>query len=246
MHKKSVKVEIATCPKCSDVDVIKTETNYVIRREKYENCPWPYILSLPFMWLITLSVMLKKNIRKAWECRKPKINSFFFDGIGKECRKVKEYATTWRAMDIVYNHPYPYRKTFRGFIDDFYWNGINCQSLRNRLKLIKDELRKTIALVNHGEEVRIVSLACGSAEATLEIMAEYKKKGVKVRAILVDIDPAGLERARKVAQHFALKTRLKPEKRVFSTLMIIPWDSIRILLKCWDSLIIWKKTRRPV
>jgi len=213
MHKKQpVKIEIAKRPTASKVDIIKTATNHVIREERYEYCPWPYLLSLPFMWAITLSVMAKKTIHKALGLPAPKINSLFFDGLGKESRKVKEHATTWRAMDIVYNHPYPYRKTFSGFLDDFYWSGINCQSLRNRLKLIKDELRHTISLVNDGKEVRIVSLACGSAEATIEIIAEYKKNGTTVRAILVDIDQEALGRAQKMAEHFGVQDQIETRK----------------------------------
>lgn len=211
MHKNN-KIEIARKPKASEVETIKTPTNHVIRMEKYEKFPWPYILSLPFMWLITIYVMGKKSVYKALKIPGPKINTIFFDGLGMECRKVKEYAATWRAMDIVYNHPYPYRKTFRGFIDDFYWYSINCQGLRNRLKLIKDELRGTIAKVKHDGEVRIISLACGSAEASIEIMAEFKKKGLKVRAILIDIDGEALKRAEKLAEHYGIKDQIETRK----------------------------------
>jgi SAM-dependent methyltransferase len=212
MH-KNINIEIAKKPQASEIEIIKTPTNHVIRAERYENCAWPYVLSLPFMWLITIYVMIKKSVYKALGLKGPKINSLFFDGLGLESRKVKEYAATWRAMNIVYNHPYPYRKTLRGIVDDFYWYGINCQALRNRLKMIKDELRKTISKVKHDGEVRIISLACGSAEATIEIMAEYKKKGLLVRAILVDIDKEALKRAENLAIHFGIKDQIELQQK---------------------------------
>jgi len=208
MHKKhSVKIEIAKAPKAPQIETIK-KPHLKVRCDIYENCAWPYVLSLPFMWLITFSVMLKKGIYKILGMGTPKTNSIFFDGLGVESRKVKEYATTWRAMEIVYNHPYPQKKTFRGMIDEFYWYGLNCQGLRNRLKLIKDELRKAIDKVDNGKEVRLISLACGSAESVLEVMAEFKAKGKVVKAILLDIDGEALKRAEKVAEHYGLEKQI--------------------------------------
>lgn len=207
MHKKhSVKIEIAKVPKVPQIETIK-KPHLPVRCDVYENCAWPYVLSLPFMWLITLSVMLKKGIYKLLGMGTPKINSIFFDGLGVESRKVKEHATTWKAMEIVYNHPYPQKRTFRGMIDEFYWFGLNCQGLRNRLKLIKDELRDAISKID-AEEVRLVSLACGSAESVLEVMAEFKAKGKIIKAVLLDIDGEALKRAEKVAEHYGLEKQI--------------------------------------
>jgi hypothetical protein len=208
MHKKhSVKIEIAKVPTVPQIETIK-KPHLPVKCSVYENCAWPYVLSLPFMWFITFTVMIKKRIYKILGMGTPKTNSIFFDGLGVESRKVKDYATTWKAMEIVYNHPYPQRWTFRGMIDEFYWFGLNCQSLRNRLKLIKDELRIAISKVDNGEDVRLISLACGSAESVLEVMAEFKAKGKIIKAILLDIDPEALERAKKVAEHYGLQKQI--------------------------------------
>ncbi|MFA5729894.1 MAG: class I SAM-dependent methyltransferase family protein [Candidatus Paceibacterota bacterium] len=209
MHnKKSIKIEIARTLKAPEIETIK-KPHLTVRSDRYENFPWPYVLSLPFMWLITLSVMLKKKIYEMLGLGLPKINSIFFDGLGKESRKVKEYATTWRAMEIVYNHPYPSKKTLGGLLDDFYWFGLNCQGLRNRLKLIKDELRKAISKIDKSEEIRLVSLACGSAESVIEVIAEAKAKGKIIKAKFVDIDGAGIERARATAKHYGVEDQIE-------------------------------------
>ena len=207
MQQKSQAIEIAEVLQESELDVITTPTNTIIRSGKYEKCRWPYVMSLPVMWMLILHVMFKKTMSKKLGLQDPYINSLWFDGLGLECRKVKEYATTWRAMDIIYNHPFPQNKTFRGLVDEFYWNSLNCQALRNRLKLIKAELRSSISHIDTAE-VRIMSLACGSAEASIEIIAEYKKKGKIVKAVLVDIDKDALTRAEKLAEHYGIKDQI--------------------------------------
>ncbi|HNY35722.1 MAG TPA: class I SAM-dependent methyltransferase family protein [Candidatus Pacearchaeota archaeon] len=212
MHNKdSVKIEIATVPKVSEIEIVK-KPNLPVRCDRYENCSWPYVLSLPFMWLITIYVMIKKWVYKILGLGLPKTNSIFFDGLGKESRKVKDYATTWRAMDIVYNHPFTQKWTFRGAIDEFYWFGLNCQGLRNRLKLIKDELRKAILKVDDGGEIRLVSLACGSAESVIEIIAEAKAKNKIIKAKFVDIDGDALERAKNLAKHYGVENQIEMHK----------------------------------
>lgn len=179
----------------------------------YETCRWPYLLALPFMWLIVLHVMVKKSARRLLGLQDPAINTVWYDGLGLECRRVKEYATTWKAMDMIYNHPFPQRRTFRGLIDEFYWNSMNCQALRNRFKLIKVELRSAIAQADCTEgEIRIISLACGSAEASIEIIAECKTRGKLVRAVLVDIDPDALARAEKLAGDYGVEDQIETLK----------------------------------
>ncbi len=199
----TVQIEIAKKLQPSKIDLIP-KPHLPVSSEKYEYFPWPYYLSLPFMWLITSYVMLKKNFYKILGLGQPKTNTFLFDGLGKESRKVKDYATTWRAMNIVYHHPFPQKWTPGGIIDEFYWFGLNCQALRNRLKLVKDELRSAISRIDNGREIRILSLACGSAESVLEMMAEAKAMNKKIQAILVDIDGDALERARATARHYGI------------------------------------------
>jgi hypothetical protein len=202
--------EIAAIPNDSECDVIPANAHHRNMRGGYEKCRWPYLLSLPFMWLIILHVMAKKSVRRRLGWPDPFINTLWYDGLGLECRKVKEYATTWKAMDIIYNHPFPQNMTFRGLVDEFYWNSMNCQALRNRFKLIKAELRSAINQVEQNDgEIRIISLACGSAEASLEIIAEFKKKGKRIRAILVDIDQDALDRAKKLAVQYGIEDQVE-------------------------------------
>lgn len=203
-------IEIAEVLDQSEADLITTPTNGIIRSDEFEKYRWPYILSVPAMWMIVLYVRFKKSARKKIGLGEPCINTLLFDGLGRECKKVKEYATTWRAMDIIYNHPFPYRKTPRGLVDEFYWNSLNCQALRNRLKLNKSELRSAIAQLDEAVgEIRLLSLACGSAESSIEVIAECKNKGKNVKGLLVDIDKDALNRAKELINHYGIEDRVE-------------------------------------
>ncbi|MFA5087141.1 MAG: class I SAM-dependent methyltransferase family protein [Candidatus Paceibacterota bacterium] len=182
-----------------------------IKKEEYEEIRWPYYASLPLMWLLTLSVMAKKRIYKLFGLGEPRTNSFFFDGLGVACRKVKEYAASWRAMDLIYNHTFPPKLTFR-LLDEFYWYGLNCQALRNRYKLVKHELKKAISNFENQPEIRLASLACGAGQAIIETIAECKARNIIVRAILMDIDQAGLDMAQKFAEQYGVADQIKTHK----------------------------------
>lgn len=184
-------------------------TKQPIKSDSYETIRWPYFLSLPFMWFITISVMVKKKLYKALNMPNPEINNFFFDGLGLACRKVKEYAKTWKAMDLIYNHTFPKKLLLGGALDEFYWHGLNCQALRNRYKLVKKELRNAISKFETGQEVRIASLACGSAQCLIEIVTEYKAKDITIRAILIDIAPEALEAAKNLAAKYSVSDQVE-------------------------------------
>jgi ubiquinone/menaquinone biosynthesis C-methylase UbiE len=162
------------------------------------------------MWLLTFYVMIKKKVYKLLNLSGPKTNSLFFDGLGKSCRNVKDYATSWKAMDIIYNHPFEGTLSVGGILDEFYWRSMNCQALRNRYKLIKHLLRNNIS--QFGKEVRLASLACGSGQAILETIAELKSEGVIVKAILVDINEEALKEAKVIAKKLGIGGQIETFK----------------------------------
>jgi ubiquinone/menaquinone biosynthesis C-methylase UbiE len=183
--------------------------NQPIKSKDYEKNKWPYYLSLPLMWFLTIYVMFKKQVYKLLGLPKPKINTFFFDGIGLACRKVKEYATTWKAMEIIYNHIFPKKLLLWGALDEFYWRGMNCQALRNRYKLVKKEIYKAISEFPNEKEIKIISLASGAGQALIEVVAEFKKKGIFIRSKLVDFDANALEHAKNIAKQYGVEDRIE-------------------------------------
>jgi len=166
----------------------------------YEKNSWVDTLKLPLILGLALWVALKKIILGP----NLKINTFWFDGASPICKKVKENATTWRALDIIYNYSPGKDKSFRGRITDFWNNLKNIKAVRNRLKLIKQQLRENIKKFIKNKlqkEVRLVSIASGSAQGVIEVMKEFKQKGIFIKAIFLDKDPTAIEYSRNLARN---------------------------------------------
>ncbi|MFH0906940.1 MAG: class I SAM-dependent methyltransferase family protein [bacterium] len=175
---------------------------------KYETKKWPYVLILPLIWILTVWVMLKKKVLAVFKI-KPKINTFWFDGLSIPCREIKNGAASWRALDIIYNYQPNNKKGIRDKVSDFWIGMINAQAVRNRLRLVKREVVKAIrSAAQKKEEVCIFSIASGSAQAILESMQEVEKDGIKTKAVLLDFDQTALEYSKKMAEKFGLKDRI--------------------------------------
>lgn len=160
-----------------------------------------YTLFVPLFLIIAFWVWLKKKI-----IPNLKTNFYFFDGISENCRKIKENATRWRALDIVYNY---YEKEKENIFTDFWLSIKNAQAVRNRLKLTKFLLMKNIKEISKkNREVKLISIASGSAQGTIETIAETKKNGILCKGILIDIDPTALEYARKLSQKLGIENQI--------------------------------------
>ena len=183
-----------------------------IRVPVYESCRWPYILTMPLSWLLTVYVMAKKRIFKMLGMSEPRINTIWFDGLGVSPRKVKDGATSWMALDEIYN--YNFGRSFRlGVVIDDFWEGmLNCQAVRNRFKLVGQEVRRAIRKFEGSEEIRLMSLACGSAQAVIEIVSEFKSTGTTVRVLLVDTNQVALDYAHSLAKRYGVTDRIIVKK----------------------------------
>src|SRR3989338_8175942 len=191
----STVVEIATIPELPEVETGTVAVTLPVKSAKFEKRRWPYVLTMPISWLLTLWVIFKKSICR-WQGKPdPNINTFWFDGLGLSDRAIKEGAASWKPLDIIYNHRFGRTSGLRGIVDDFWVGMINAQAVRNRLKLVKQEIRRAILRFSNHQEVRLLSLAAGSAQSVIEVMAELKTKGVRIRALLLDIDQTALDYA---------------------------------------------------
>ncbi|PIQ07478.1 MAG: hypothetical protein COW72_00085 [Candidatus Nealsonbacteria bacterium CG18_big_fil_WC_8_21_14_2_50_37_10] len=163
----------------------------------YERNRWSSIYRLPLMWILALWVALKKKFLGP----NLKINTYWVDGASLICREIKEKATTWRALELIYNHRFGQKKDLDGKIADFWLKMLNAQAVRNRLKLVKQMLREEIEKISQTKsEIRLLSIASGSAQGVIEIMQEFKQKGIIVRAIFLDLDLTAIEYSRKLSQ----------------------------------------------
>ena len=142
----------------------------------YERNRWSSIYRLPLMWILALWVALKKKI---WGPNL-KINTYWVDGISPVCKEIKERATTWKALDIIYNRKFGQKKDFGEMVADFWLKILNAQEVRNRLKLtkqkLKEEIEECLKRDQTGSRVRLLSIASGSAQGVIEVIQEFKQK----------------------------------------------------------------------
>lgn len=166
----------------------------------YERRKFVYLCCLPLMWILTFWVRVKKLL---W---KPKINTFWFDGLSVACRNIKEGSGSWKALDIICNYKFGKEKNLKGFVSDFWIGMINAQAVRNRKKLAKRELLKAIReYAKTGKEVRILSIASGSAQALIETIEEARKEGINVTALFTDIDKTAIDYSNNLINKHGLK-----------------------------------------
>jgi len=164
---------------------------------RYEKNDWLDILRLPIMWMLALWVVIKRKILGL----KLKINTYWFDGISPTCRTMKENARRWKALDIAYNYKFERRNDFITKITNFWLKIKNARAVRNRLKLVKKKLREEVDKFSYKEpEIRLVSIACGSAQGVTEILGEFRRRGIFIKAIFLDLDPTAIEYSKKLAQ----------------------------------------------
>ena len=164
----------------------------------YEKERWSSIYRLPLMWMLALWVALKKKILGP----KLKISTYWVDGVSLICREIKEKATTWRALDLIYNHKFGQGKDFGERVADFWLKILNAQAVRNRLKLVKQKLKEEIERISTrtDSEIRLLSIASGSAQGVIEVMKEFKQKDIFIQAIFLDLDPTAIEHSKKLAE----------------------------------------------
>lgn len=176
----------------------------------FEHLVLPYRLALPFLFIIGAYVQGKKALYRFVGGRTcvPKTNFWLVDWISINSRRVKDGAARWPSLDAVYN----FRKGGEGgnwitrALDNYWMHIRNAQAVRNRLIIVKRELDMAVRSVaktkTGGEPVRILSLAAGSGQAVIEVMADLKRIGVRCEVLLVDQDESALAYACKLAvQH---------------------------------------------
>jgi len=190
-------------------DQTKKDVEVIVDRDaslNYETRRWVYLSHLPVMWVLTVWVMFKKKILSI----KPKINTFWMDGLSIPSRKVKEGAASWRALDIIYNFQFGQQNGIKGKVSDYWFKIINAQAVRNRFRLVKRELIKAIREIAQKEkEVRLFSIASGSAQAVIEAMSEVRKQGIKVQAVLLDLDRTAIKYSQKMAEQYGFRDEVK-------------------------------------
>src|ERR1035437_8818668 len=122
--------------------------------------------------------------------------------IHKTAEEMIVYAGTHRAMEIIYEvNPRPPANRFQNFFLSI-WLGINnSKAVRNRLRLVKREIKKKIIqLATENKEIKIINVGSGSARAILGAIDEIPlNNDLKLSAIFIDKNHEAISYSQQLA-----------------------------------------------
>lgn len=224
--------------------------------QQEEGWKWIYII----MWLPMHLVALYVTIKFLWylwftrplneEGRSkllgPKKMTYLFDKAHPYGYRVRNGVMTSDALDVVYAIPLVLSKprTLGGWVVWFWLNQPDAQGPRNRLrKTFHSLLSELERLYGEGRGrttdgvIQILSLACGSAQATIEAVAVFLSRhpDAHLSLLLVDKDNISLESARRLAQHRKVDKYLEIKRERLNRFLLVEgrknskWDIIEMV-----------------
>ncbi len=169
---------------------------------------WGIILFLKVFW--SRKTPLKKI---AWNLGRSDghKSSMFMDGFSSYNHQAKYGAAGWRSLKLFYNYEQLEKElcpNLEGLLTR-HWMGKmeNRKAVTNRLKMVIQHLISAFQEFEEEAEIRILSLASGSAQAVIEAMKRCPH--LKIRAILIDLDVGALAEAKSQAREAGLLDRFK-------------------------------------
>ncbi|MDD5071878.1 MAG: class I SAM-dependent methyltransferase family protein [Patescibacteria group bacterium] len=174
---------------------------------------WAMITNSFQILFVKVSQARKSTLRDiTWKIgRNPNhISSFFVDRFSRFNHESKFGAAGWLSLDIFYNYWGKVRpqlkRDFEGFITRFWIERMaNRQAVTNRFKIVTNLLAEAFEELSKEPEIRLVSVASGSAQAVIAAMSRCPHLNIK--AILIDPDREALAQAEKDAQKAGLLSR---------------------------------------
>jgi hypothetical protein len=145
----------------------------------------------------------------------PRIMSTVFDGQSPFLFAVRQGVRTSVALDVLYNYPVAgqARSGLRGALTWFWCNEPHARGVRNRMKMVYWKLLEAMREERKRgrSEIRILSLACGSAQAVIEAVARFVEEDpdAEVSVELVDLDVPSLRRAERLAESRGVRRRIR-------------------------------------
>lgn len=200
------------------VDPEKHNCEYKVNSKFYVFILWV----VSFIAIISNSVqitflMFKNGINfneALWKIGRSKnhISSFFVDKFSSYNHRAKYGAAGWRSLELFYNYetfvlpkianPKSVKEKVEAFLTKFWIGNMeNRQAVANRLKIVIDLLANAFREVGE-KEVRIVSVASGSAQAVIDAIKKCPELDFKV--ILIDNDKSAIEKAKKNVEESGL------------------------------------------
>lgn len=214
------------------------QITYAIDRDQtlgYETSRFFFWLAYPLMTLMALLGYLqavfyyllgkKEEVKNR---RLPRNPGFFLNGLSSLSAEIRRHAGTYLALDMVYNsrtNYYPQMKWLDRLMT-WLWQDvimINTKGVRNRLRLVERELyRLIINLANRNgtHEIRLLSVACGSAQGVLNVVERCKKGGISVQVTLLDLSQEALAFCQRQSSARGIKVTLINENTRYLEKMV--------------------------
>lgn len=132
-------------------------------KNEFESNKFAHVLLYPVSWSFSKIVKLRKKYAKKPVGR----YSYFFDRY-PAVNAMRTGAKKHLGVESIYN--YTHIKGKSSILETFWMSARNCQSLRNRLRIVKTHINQEILrhTNNRSEKMIILSLAAGSARSVLE------------------------------------------------------------------------------
>lgn len=192
--------------------------------EREGSLRWLFWLTMPILlclagWSIVKYVLYVMIIRPADPARRalgPERNLLFFDRAHWLLERTRNGVTSWTALAAIYASLLVV-KTERGLRKWFGWFWFSqpeAQAVRNRVLEVLDNTYQHLekCWLRGQKDLRVVSLAAGSADATIMavwfFLNKYPEARPGVELVLVDINPDSLEMAKAHARKWGLSDLL--------------------------------------
>jgi len=138
------------------------------------------------------------------------VSSFAFDRLSKFNRQAKYGAASWRSLDLFYNYYEKIKPQLKGNFEGWithHWIGKfeNRQAVTNRLKVVINLLIAAFSEFPAEKEIRILSIASGSAQAVVEAMKRCPHLDIKV--LLLDADASAINKAKELVKAAGFNAR---------------------------------------
>jgi len=184
------------------------------------------LIYISILWLVSFLAMVTNVTRalfvkvKKWKTPIRQIlwqmgrdhdhfSSFAVDWFSKFNHQAKCGAASWRALDLFYNYYSKIKPQLDGNLESKltrYWieKMENRQAVTNRLKVLTILLKNAFAKFGSEPEVRLFSVASGSAQAVVDAILGSSQN---VKVLLLDIDATAIEEAKSLVAKYGLEEK---------------------------------------
>ncbi|MCK5459860.1 class I SAM-dependent methyltransferase family protein [Candidatus Parcubacteria bacterium] len=179
------------------------------------------IFYIVFLWLVSILAMItnliklfykkilktkNKSIKEImWEMGRDKkhFSSIFVDRFNKFNHRSKYNAANWKSLYLFYNYYEKIKPQLKNGLEKLLTNFWiekmeNRQAINNRLKIVINLLVQIFTKFKNESEIRLLSIASGSAMAVIEAIKKYS--GVNIKIKLLDVDVTAINEAKRIVK----------------------------------------------